>query len=328
MSAAAVKELVARAIGPLARGLTGARPRILMYHRFGPDGSYRRLGTGELDAQLRYLKTHFRPAKLPDVVARLRAGRPLERGTVVLTVDDGYADFATHAYPVLKRHGVPATVYVVSRFVSGECWLWFDALQWIVDAALDGRRRVDVGGGTFTADLTSREARRRLWGEVAAVTTGAAPAVQWRNVHELARQLGVALPARPTPEYSGMTWDQLRALDPEIVQVGAHTLSHPTLAHCTRELQQREIAGCKAEIEQQIGREVGDFCYPNGQPEDFTVETEALVQAAGYRSSVMACGGLASRGSPVYRLERLGAPEPFELFRNAVNGVWHLRGTR
>jgi peptidoglycan/xylan/chitin deacetylase (PgdA/CDA1 family) len=324
----AMKEQVARALGPVARTMTGARPRILMYHRFGPDGAYRRLGTTELDAQLRYLKTHFRPTKLSDVIARLRAGQPLDRRTVVLTVDDGYEDFATYAYPVLKRHGMPATVYVVSRFLSGECWLWFDALQWIVDAAPAGRHALVVAGTSFDMDLDSPDARRKLWGDVAALTTGLAPDAQWRNVADFARQLRVELPERPVPEYSGMTWDQLRALDPAIVEVGAHTVSHPTLAHCPRDLQEREIRGCKTDIEQRIGREAANFCYPNGLPGDFTPETEAIVAAAGYASSVMACGGLASRASPIYRLERLGAPEAIGMFRNAVNGVWHLRGTR
>ena len=315
-------------IGPVARAMTAARPRILMFHRFGADGAHRRLGTREFDEQVRYLKTHFHPARLADVIARLSSGEPLDARTVVLTVDDGYEDFATHAYPVLARHGVPATVYAVSRFISGECWLWFDALQWITEAAPAGQYSIVLGDVTLTAELQTRESRHRLWLDAAALAVARPPAAQWEIVDALARQCSVLLPALPTPEYRAMSWDQLRALDPAIVEVGAHTLSHPILAQCPPDLQEKEIRDCRRELESALGREVRNFCYPNGMPEDFTQQSVDLVAASGYTSAVMACGGLASTSSDRYRLERLGVPEGMHMFRNAVNGVWHLKGAR
>jgi peptidoglycan/xylan/chitin deacetylase (PgdA/CDA1 family) len=328
MSAAGTfKAGIAGIIAPVARTLTASRPRILMYHRFGADGEHRRLGPTEFERQLRYLKSHFNVARLDDVVRRLRGGQALQPRTVVLTVDDGYRDFATHAYPMLKKHGVPATVYVVSRFVSQECWLWFDALQWITGTARPGRYSLDLAGVQFDAELTADADRHRLWTRVADLCVTQAPAQQWAIVEQFGRQLNVNRPELPPAEYRAMRWDELNALDPDIVEVGGHTASHPILSRCSVDVQKSEIRECKTDIERLLGREISAFCYPNGMPGDFTPDTQAIVEACGFSSAVMACGGFASLGSGLFRLERLGAPEDSAMFRNALNGIWHLRGT-
>ena len=321
-----IRNSTSRLLGPLARAVTSGRVRILMYHRFGPDGAHRRLGTSALDLQLRYLKAHFQPTPLAEVVARLRSGRALAPRAVVITVDDGYADFATHAYPLLQRYRVPATVYVVSRFVSGACWLWFDAIQWLADSAAPGDHELRLDGASLSVALSEPPDRFALWSTVADLCLARAPEAQWRIVGELAEQLECRLPSRPTPEFAGMRWEDIRRLDPSLVEIGAHTLSHPILSRCAPDAQREEVGGCKSEIERELGREVTAFCYPNGMPEDFTRETESIVEESGFTSAVMACGGFSGADSTPYRLERLGAPLDLPLFRNAVNGIWHLRG--
>jgi peptidoglycan/xylan/chitin deacetylase (PgdA/CDA1 family) len=58
------------------------------------------------------------PVTLEQVMAALRGGPPLPPHAVVLTFDDGYADFATAAFPVLQREQFTATSFVVSGFVG------------------------------------------------------------------------------------------------------------------------------------------------------------------------------------------------------------------
>jgi len=50
----------------------------------------------------------------------LRSGAPLPEKPIILTFDDGYADLAEHAFPVLRRYGFEATVFVVTRRIGGE----------------------------------------------------------------------------------------------------------------------------------------------------------------------------------------------------------------
>jgi peptidoglycan/xylan/chitin deacetylase (PgdA/CDA1 family) len=296
-----------------------------MYHRFGLDGSYRRLGVSEFEKQLQYLRAYFQPMRLSDLIECLRDGRRPPSGSVVLTVDDGYDDFATHAYPLLEKYQMPATVFVVSGLLDRTCWLWYDALRFLVDSMSAGAFEINLLSQRLSGLLTTPVDRYRLWTSLTDLGMTRSGAGQQQLVRDVAVQSGITLPGVPTPEFAGMTWDQARQMDPKLVDIGAHTRTHPVLARCGTTVQFEEVAGCKSDIERRLGRPITAFCYPNGLAGDFSAETESIVAQAGFRCAVMACGGLASRGSPLYRLERLGVPDDWPKFRNAVDGVWHLR---
>lgn len=320
-----VRNKLRRLAGAVARKLTAHRPRILMYHRFGPDGGSRHLGSRAFEMQLQHLVSRFRPAHLHDVVKRIRSGEPLDSRTVVLTVDDGYQDFADYAYPLLQKYEVPATVYVTSRFATGSFWLWFDALRWLSDTGRPGTYDFQIGAESRTFQLSSSDSRHELWLWLADACLSASPTRQKEVIQDVCGTLDLPIPINPTEKFSAMTWDTLRGLDPNLVEIGAHSRTHPILSHCTLEVQRDEVAGSKLDIEAAIQRAARTFCYPNGQASDLSVDTEQLVRASGYESAVVAYGGLASKESNLYRLERLPATQSDTLFLNAMDGLWHMR---
>ena len=91
---------------------------VLIYHRVGAHTPVRvDLPTPTFDHQIAELAATGSVLDLDDAVARLGAGEDLT-GHVVVTFDDGTADFVDDAVPVLERHGVPATLYVATRHVD------------------------------------------------------------------------------------------------------------------------------------------------------------------------------------------------------------------
>lgn len=99
------------------------KPVILTYHSIGEGSSAIETHPSLFARQMEQLAAHARVAPLADVVEDLRARRPLPAKTVVLTFDDGYFDFFTHAAPVLKRHGFPATVFLPTGY-CGKTSAW------------------------------------------------------------------------------------------------------------------------------------------------------------------------------------------------------------
>lgn len=93
---------------------------ILIYHRVGAGaGGEMDLDPDVFDRQLAWLTTHRRVLSLDAALAELTdAAAPPAADGVVLTFDDGTADWATHVLPALERHGVPATFYVATDFVE------------------------------------------------------------------------------------------------------------------------------------------------------------------------------------------------------------------
>jgi peptidoglycan/xylan/chitin deacetylase (PgdA/CDA1 family) len=62
--------------------------------------------------------------------------KPNQDKVVALTFDDGYEDFYTNAYPILKKYGWTATVYVISAKLGG-AYLTADQLKELSDAGIE-----------------------------------------------------------------------------------------------------------------------------------------------------------------------------------------------
>src|SRR4029453_18503244 len=142
---AAARAHVAWIYGIAAATLRASHRRalVLRYHAIGaPEEVARYASPGisvtpeRFERQVAFLARRFDLVDLDAALARARrgGGRGGRRPPVVITFDDGYRDNAVHAVPILARHGVPATFYVVAGSVWPEAPLWPVRLR----AALDG----------------------------------------------------------------------------------------------------------------------------------------------------------------------------------------------
>lgn len=103
---------------------------ILMYHRVAPAGSPRtrryRVSPGDFDRQMGYLAdSGFYTVSTDQWREAIHYRTPLPGRAMIITFDDGYRDFAEHAWPVLRRHGLGATMFIVSdRVGTANAWDW------------------------------------------------------------------------------------------------------------------------------------------------------------------------------------------------------------
>jgi peptidoglycan/xylan/chitin deacetylase (PgdA/CDA1 family) len=118
-----VRQMLKGLLLPLSlatRGL-GSGVTFLIYHRVTGDlGTEIDLTPGVFARHIRHLAGRGLVVGIEEGLALLRDARPLERECVVLTFDDGYADFHATVFPLLVGLGMPATVYVTTGFVEGE----------------------------------------------------------------------------------------------------------------------------------------------------------------------------------------------------------------
>ena len=111
------------------RGMSKARWRrivrgvpVLMYHAFTDSGERDRfiLSRRRFSRQLTLLRLlGYRPITFAQLGRALRDNEELPRRAVVITIDDGYRDVYEIAFPVLRRHRMAATVFLVSRRIGG-----------------------------------------------------------------------------------------------------------------------------------------------------------------------------------------------------------------
>jgi peptidoglycan/xylan/chitin deacetylase (PgdA/CDA1 family) len=130
---------------------------VLIYHRVGRSTAVEvDLPTALFAEQMRYLALHAHVVTLSDGLAALRESTP--EPMVAVTFDDGTADFAEIALPVMVEHGVPSTLYVATDFIDRAIPFPDDGvpISWsaLGDAVATGL--VDVGSHTHTHALLDR----------------------------------------------------------------------------------------------------------------------------------------------------------------------------
>ena len=89
------------------------------------------------------------------------------------------------------------------------------------------------------------------------------------------------------------SWDNLRRLDPELVTLGSHTVTHPQLASISHDGERlhHELAASKARLEQELDRPCEYLAWPRGQPHDIDRATIEVARNCGYRALFGAHGG-------------------------------------
>ncbi len=223
----------------------------------------------------------FEIISLDAVLDRLRLGQR-SPPFAALTFDDGYRDNVEHAWPVLRRHNAPWTLFVTTDFLAGQGHLWWIELENAI-ARLD---RVMLGNGKVL-DLPSRTRReKQIAFEAVYRHLRDGPEERLRAVTaDLAAQAGVDTSRLAADLCLG--WDELEILarEPD-VSIGAHTLSHAILAKCEVAAARREISESKALLERRLGRPVRHLAYPFGDASAVGVREFRLARLAGFATAI------------------------------------------
>lgn len=301
--------------------MTRSAVPILFYHRFGR--VFRAIPSDVFEQQLLYLKRHHYITTLQDVVARLASGESFVPNSVVLTVDDGHRDFLEVAYPLLRKHRVPATLFMVADALN-DSWLWFDQLHYVMRTASTGKYEVHVGGHPHTFLLDDVSSRDAAWEALADRFLEMDDEPRDLSMREVERVFRVPRPAEVPADYAYLTLGEIGQLDPELVEIGSHTLSHPILSRCGYARQKHEIQGSQRALEEKLGRGIKSFAYPNGRLCDIDTTSVKLVREAGYTNAVLCDGGFVRQGADPHLLTRIGAAYSVPGLRLQLDGVSYL----
>lgn len=237
-------------------------------------------------------------------VVRLLDANPLRR-QVAITFDDGYADNAIEARPILAAAGLPATFFITAGRIGQSGEAWWDLLEQIVlaSAPTSDALEFDTAGSPLWVDLRSPAARERAYWALFWRLRPLPPTMIQPMLFSVSHRWQSQTEHRATHRW--MTTDELRLLaETPNIDVGAHTLTHPLLASLPAEEQQQEIAGSRALLEQMTGAAPVLFSYPHGSPDAFNDVTVGLVRDAGYRIACVATRGTVRAGSDPLRMPR------------------------
>ncbi|SDT86164.1 Polysaccharide deacetylase [Verrucomicrobium sp. GAS474] len=306
---------------------------ILAYHRVTtlPPGSdpYRLAVTpATFDAQMEILRRKFRPVSLYQIADSLLGGAPLPRRAVAVTFDDGYADNALEAAPILIRHGVPAAFFVTSGMIENRDEFWWDDLERLVLAPVRlpdrfapawaepfvweandaGREDLPAEGAVFPRGIS--KGRRELFLRLSRMLKQLPREEQIARLDAVAEWSDFGLVREVRSNRRTMTATELLNLSRNpLFTIGAHTMTHPRLAALPPAAQREEIEGSKRDLEALLGRSVGMIAYPYGDPASVGEAAPRAAREAGVTCGFTASGGYVRRGTDPFSVPRFFAYE-------------------
>jgi peptidoglycan/xylan/chitin deacetylase (PgdA/CDA1 family) len=324
-------QAVRRGVRCLVRGFQ-ARTTLLLYHRIATPSvdAHRLCVTPEhFGEHLETLRRRYRILRLSDLWRSLATGR-VPRNAVVLTFDDGYADNLYQARPYLARYDAPATVFVTAGQIGQEREFWWDELQRLiltapslpdnleVKAALGAWRLALGGDGTCCVPegpaFAGPSAKRQAPG------AGAERSELYWQLYSLLRplmdadrelvlaQLRSQIPTRAERDVACRAMsaaEVCRLCEGGLVDVGAHTMTHPVLAALPPERQAQELRGSKAVLGEILGRPVATLSYPYGGEAEVGAAAPQLAREAGFEVACAVAHRAVTRGEDRYRLPRM-----------------------
>ncbi|HQO58756.1 MAG TPA: polysaccharide deacetylase family protein [Candidatus Omnitrophota bacterium] len=137
---------------------------IIMYHNIesNPAGKADTVSPEIFLRQMDFLKTHgYRVISLDNLVRGIQTGHPPGRKSVVLTFDDGYENNYTYVFPLLKRYGFPAMIFISPDFFGEDGFL---SLDQILDMQKAGVQFGSHGmSQAYLPDLTDDQRYLEIW---------------------------------------------------------------------------------------------------------------------------------------------------------------------
>lgn len=324
--ASAIKQRVRRHV----RRLASPRPIVLMYHRI----ARQEVDPWELSVAPDNFARHLeilRTSKLPIVPLGAAAdawsdSRSLSK-SVAITFDDGYVDNFLQAQPLLAQYDAPATWFVTSGYVGSSGEFWWDVLErvFLSTPRLPSHLQLDVPGDVrnwslgAVADWSEQDitafgqwrpfsppptARHAIHDELWKMLVDMPPEPRDRLLDQLLGWAGLGLGAREGRR--PVSAEELQQADRGgHFEIGAHGISHRSLAAMLPDEQQKEFRDSKTSLEAIVGHRIRGFSYPQGR----TIgAVEADLCNAGYTYACLSERRSVSRRQSPYRIPRVVVP--------------------
>jgi len=275
------------------------RAVVLMYHRiFDTNFDPRQLCVSpkNFEEQLQIIKKYGQLLQMRQMSKDLK-NFSLGPIKFILTFDDGYADNFQFAAPILKRHGVPATFFLVTGVIGKQEEFFGDSLERTILAP-------ETLPDTFDMSIDDKNYCWQILPEGRCRTFNYSylkhpvpfndKALSRNRLYITLNHLGSSLPSEKRQlilkylekwskramtvrsDCFPMTLDELKSMaDCPLFEIGAHTASHPRLSYLPAKSQEEEISLSKEFLENTLNRPVESFAYPYG---NYSQETVKIVE--------------------------------------------------
>lgn len=240
------------------------------FHRALPDDTSpndwrRQLGhptVSELKIKIEFLKGRFRFVSLTDWIATLESGDSSIPPSAVLTVDDGYLDFASQLLPLLERLEVPAVLFVCPAAIQHQ-QLWFQSVYNLIEKCVANTLMIPWTGQKIPFQTTTERiniVEHRIIPEL----IGLSSAVRHNCVRQLLEANQVSHQPSALDRFCHI--DDLHRLHASPwVELHPHSYAHDPYDTLSENELRNDLEQCQQFFLDELSTKSENFCYPNGR---------------------------------------------------------------
>jgi len=297
------------------RHFSRGRSCILMYHRVLPigypkkgiqPGMYVNLDTFE--HHIRFLKDNFSLVSLDQIMNRCSESVKDAEAACALTFDDGWQDVFSQAFPVLKAHKVPATVFLPTDYIGTDKWFWTDRLGHLLYNGSLKYEKEKIE--TFhplaqTILMSSAPPDARLEMAISSLKTYPNEMIE-QILHELEE---CVIGKREPVGRAFLNWEEVREMaDYGLIGFGSHTATHQILTTLEDNAIREELSKSREKLlaERVAWPDFIPFCYPNG---NFNEKIARMALEIGYTLAVSTKVGWNAKTYDHFALKRIPVHE-------------------
>lgn len=246
--------------------------------------------TTTFEQQICYLAQHYTIGTL-DNLDDLSCQR-----TCIITFDDGWSDNYMHAFPILQRFNVPATIFIATNLVGTTEWPWPDRISYYLKRGT--RTQLQVIYEQVAHEGFVQVAQEALKSNNHYQAIEEVIGCLKRLSHSQVMRLIGNIDRLMLPLYDDLhtrrpwlSWDDIQTMRSRGIAFGAHTHNHKILTNCTTDEAQEEIVTSVETLSRHLGKPVRLFSYPNGDYNGSVVDIlrrQGLTHAVTTRSGSIA----------------------------------------
>ncbi len=308
---------------------------ILTYHSVVPDDApilsyeYRNCVTQQqFQKQLKFLKRHFKVISLEEAVSLLHSGTLAQRYAVI-TFDDGYKNNYQYAFPILRQEKIPATFFLTTGLIDKNDCLWTDWITYLLFHSKNSVIELNLPDHHFHFELSDENSRIRASVMLRSFLKMSSSDNLQNVLNQLREQVGEVLPpVQAAPDrYAFLNWQEVKAMDNEGMDIGAHTHNHLLLRMLSDQQVWYELDTSKKLIEEKLGKPCLHFAYPNGGEKDFNEKHIAALKALQFKAAVTQIPGINYSDENLFRLKRINISNKMTLsvFKAYIAGSYRKK---
>jgi peptidoglycan/xylan/chitin deacetylase (PgdA/CDA1 family) len=282
--------------------LTDRHPKLLVleYHRVLPEVHFNPFETvvsvRAFKTQLDRLERSYPIVPLGEAIRGIES--KIKGDKVALTFDDGYEDNYNVAFPILEERGLKATFFVTTGLIGSERPQW----DWEIVTNLRETNRDKVRIGKVTISKTSDESSTAFASRVIEHLKSSDLSSLQQVLEDLRENSPKGLDIEST---RCMDWEEVRTLRKAGMEIGAHGVTHRSLARIDPAESFNEIVKSKEVVESKTGNSCEHFAFPFGSRLDYNQQLIDWIRKAGFKSCLLHVHGYNRESDSNFSLRRI-----------------------